>query len=98
MEIAANFLGKDVEDSEVAKFCEDALKETINVLCGHMLTSIAGEEPIFDLSIPIVTALSSDQYAKLSELPESVCFDVEGKCVVVSFSISDSIPQLLNGN
>ncbi len=93
MEIAANFLGKDADDPDVFKYSEDALKEIINVLCGHMLTSIAGENPIFDLSIPTVTSLSHDQYEKMTDSPDSLCFDLEGKLSVVRISI-DAIPEI----
>jgi chemotaxis protein CheY-P-specific phosphatase CheC len=91
LEIAANFLGKDVDDPELVKFSDDALKEILNVLCGHMLTALLGEEPIFDLSIPKVLPLSQEKYSGLADRPNSVGFDVEGKPAVLSFTTFESI-------
>ena len=51
-EIAANVLGKDPDDAIVAAQSADALKEVLNVLCGNILTAVAGESPVFDLSVP----------------------------------------------
>ncbi len=54
VEIAANVLGMDAEEGFVAERAMDSLKEILNVTCGHILTAMAGEEPVFDLSIPEV--------------------------------------------
>lgn len=94
LEIAANFLGKDVDDPDLPKFSDDALKEILNVLCGHMLTALAGDEPVFDLSIPTVTPLTIEQYAGLSDIPETLCFDVEGRFAIVSMNLNKENPTL----
>lgn len=52
LEIAANVLGLDPEDASVPERAHDAIKEVLNVVCGNLLTRIAGEEAVFDLSIP----------------------------------------------
>lgn len=88
LDIAANFLGKDADDPDVAKYAQDSLKEILNVLCGHMLTSLAGEEPIFDLSIPEVNPLSESDRMALADSPGAVGFDIEGKPALVRFQVS----------
>ena len=89
LEIAANFLGKDADDPDVALCAEDSLKEILNVVCGHMLTALAGEDPVFDLSIPKVLPIAGDELARLAALPESLGFDVEGNPAVLRFRISE---------
>jgi chemotaxis protein CheY-P-specific phosphatase CheC len=90
LEIAANFLGKDADDPDVAKCAEDSLKEILNVVCGHMLTALAGEEPVFDLSIPKVHALSAGDWTALASLPDALGFDMEGKPALLRFHLPDN--------
>jgi CheY-like chemotaxis protein len=45
------------EDDLVRERALDSLKEMLNVTCGQLLTSFAGEGPVFDLSIPTVAEL-----------------------------------------
>jgi CheY-specific phosphatase CheX len=89
LELAANFLGKDADDPEVAACAEDSLKEILNVVCGHMLTAFAGEEPVFDLSIPKVHALSQGDRKALAALPDALGFDVEGRPALLRFRFED---------
>lgn len=93
LDIAANFLGKDADDPEVIKCAEDSLKEILNVVCGHILTALAGEEPIFDLSIPKVHPLSENDRIALAALPGALAFDMEGKPVILRFHLPDSDPE-----
>lgn len=85
LELAANFLGKDADDPEVAACAEDSLKEILNVVCGHLLTAFAGEEPVFDLSIPKVHPLSQGDRNALAALPDALGFDVEGRPALLRF-------------
>ncbi len=62
-ELAANVLGLEPDDEMVLRAPFDALKELLNVTCGNVLTTLAGEEPIFDLSIPTVEQHEPDQWA-----------------------------------
>lgn len=90
LEIAANFLGKDVDDPVVAQCAEDSLKEILNVVCGHLLTALAGVDPVFDLTIPNVLPISAEDLARLVAHPESLGFDVEGNPAVLRFMVSDA--------
>jgi chemotaxis protein CheY-P-specific phosphatase CheC len=90
LDLAANFLGKDADDPEVAKCAEDSLKEILNVLCGHMLTALAGEDPIFDLSIPKVRPLSQAEREAMADQPGFLAFDVEGKPAMLRFQSQDA--------
>ena len=52
-ELAANMLGVDEEETELNQQ-HDALKETINIICGNLLPSIAGNEVVFDIDAPVI--------------------------------------------
>lgn len=89
LEIAANFLGKDADDPDVANCAEDSLKEILNVVCGHMLTALAGEDPVFDLSIPKVYPVSESDWSAIAAKPGSLGFDVEGHSALLHFHVVD---------
>ncbi|HEY6564423.1 MAG TPA: chemotaxis protein CheX [Pirellulaceae bacterium] len=89
LEIAANFLGKDADDPEVARFAEDSLKEILNVVCGHALTALAGENPVFDLSIPEVRPVPTSDWSALAARPGTLGFDVEGHPALLRFQAID---------
>lgn len=55
--VAGNMLGLD-EDPE-AEDRADAVGEIANVVCGHVLPAISGEEVEFDISSPVVAVVSA---------------------------------------
>ena len=52
LQLSANLLGLDSDDSAATDNIMDALREFMNVVCGQYVTSCYGREPVFDLSIP----------------------------------------------
>lgn len=64
-EIAANVLGLDPDEDKVHELAADALKEMINIICGQLLTEIAGEKPIFDLSVPTIQKIDPLEWSEL---------------------------------
>lgn len=68
-EITANVLGLDPEDELVTKQPHDALKELLNVTCGNVLTALAGEAPVFDLTVPEVAPLDHTAWEALKSEP-----------------------------
>ena len=52
-ELAANMLGVDEEETALNQQ-HDALKETINIICGNLLPAIAGNEVVFDIDAPVI--------------------------------------------
>ena len=85
-EIAANFLGMDRDEPAVHDRAHDALKEVLNVTCGHVLTAVAGPEPVFQLSVPEVTRLSVYDWDDLIDNPDSIGLLVDEKPVLIKFS------------
>ena len=51
-EIAANILGLDAELMQQPEVFDDALREMLNVVCGHVIRAIAGPSCSFDLVTP----------------------------------------------
>lgn len=52
--LAANLLGLDPADAAATEAAPDAVREFLNVLCGHLVTDWYGTEAVFNLSIPLV--------------------------------------------
>jgi len=89
-ELAANMLGLDDEAEVTLEQRYDALKETLNVVCGNLLPAIAGRDPIFNMEMPRV--LSQDEMPE----PEAVSrvrleFD-EGECEIAIY-VEGGIPE-----
>lgn len=55
--LAANLLGVDPDDADAECQSRDAVKEFMNVVCGHFVTSMYGTEKVFNLTIPETTPL-----------------------------------------
>ena len=82
-ELASNVLGLDPDDELVTRSPYDALKELLNIICGNVLTTLAGEEPVFDLTIPEVTMLDEKGWAAFIKTDGTVRF------------VADDVPVLL---
>ena len=87
-EIAANVLGLDPDDEMVATVGEDALKELLNVICGRVLTEVAGEEPVFDLSVPEVETLTDDAWQALLASPDTIALMVDEEPVLLRLEVT----------
>ena len=88
-EVAANVLGIDAEAPESEKAAVDALKELLNITCGNLLTSIAGDEPVFDLTVPEVTDVTEQQWRAMGNAPATVGLQVEEWPVFISLSLEN---------
>lgn len=85
-ELAANVLGVDEEDIDDAA-ARDAMGEMLNVLCGNILTELAGENPIFDLTPPAVEAAGAGDWEAALNAPGALAFLMEDEPFVVSLSV-----------
>ena len=97
-ELSANMLGVDDQDTDREQRL-DALKETINILCGNLLPALAGKEAVFDIGAPKIEgeeegfAAPSDDASDASSLRLS--FDGE-PCDLRLF-IKGVMPQDVSG-
>jgi len=87
--IAGNVLGMEPDDPFVTTGAADSLKELLNVTCGHILTSLAGDRPVFDLSIPQVVDLDEEAVQALLAAPGTVAFRVEDAPVLVRLELRE---------
>lgn len=83
-EIAANVLGLEADDPAAAERDIDALKELLNVACGRALTALAGEQPVFDLSVPQVSELPPEAWKALRASADCLTFVVDDRPVLVA--------------
>ena len=90
LEVAANMLGVDPDDEEAMDKGRDALKELLNITCGHLLTSIAGDEPVFDLTVPEVTELDGERWQELKARPDAAVFLVDDAPALLWFEENEN--------
>jgi len=89
-EIAANVLGMEPDDELVIKQAIDALKEVLNVTCGHVLTSVAGEKPVFDLTVPVATEIDAAAWEQFLNDPETLSFIVDDNPAALKFLMEET--------
>lgn len=87
IEMASNLLGLDPEDANAERAGDDALRELMNVTCGHVLTGIAGNEPVFNLAIPTVRPIGADEWDVLGRAKDVAVFHVDGRPVQLCVTI-----------
>lgn len=87
--IATNVLGLDEDEPIDETAAEDALKEFLNVTCGHVLTSLAGETPVFDLTVPVLAPVSPDDWNTLSAMPDTVALMAEEFALLLHLAVKE---------
>lgn len=85
--LAENMLGVEPDDDRAQEKAHDALKELLNVCCGNVLTSLAGEEPVFDLTVPEVRSLDAGEWQAIVEDERNVGLSVDDCPVMVRLEI-----------
>lgn len=88
LELASNILGLDPEEIHLFPNGVDALGELLNVVCGHILTTIAGEEPVFELSVPETNTIDAGQWADALKDSNAFAFSVEGTPMILHVSVT----------
>ena len=68
-ELATNMLGIDEDDLVEESQKLDALKETLNVICGNLLPAIAGRQAVFNIAAPQMEAPAEEPGAAKGHLP-----------------------------
>ena len=71
-QLAANLLGIEPGTGEAQDAAPDAVREFMNVLCGHLVTAWHGTESLFDLSIPNI--------CDGPKAPQSVAAEADSHC------------------
>lgn len=81
--IAANVLGIELDDELAMAESHDALNELLNVTCGNLLTALAGDEPVFDLTVPTTRALTPEEWAAMQASPQAITVIIEDNPAVL---------------
>ena len=94
-EIAVNMLGVDDEDEITPEDQSDALKETINIICGNILPVIGGKQAVFNIGTPMIIPEGEDIKGNDGEeLASDVKLSLdEGRCDLVLF-VNGEIPEM----
>ncbi len=87
VELAANVLGKDLDDDDSMDDAPDALKELINIVCGQFLTAAFGEGPVFDLLPPSISTMDETDWENLVDNEKTVGFMVEDAPAIVKIYV-----------
>lgn len=86
--LAANLLGIDPQDAGAETKADDAVKEFMNVVCGHLVTTLHGTEDVFSLSIPSIRELPEAPQPGDEDAPHISTFSVDGSRVQLSYTPS----------
>jgi len=84
-EIAGNVLGMDAEEEDITEYAQDSLKELLNVYVGNVLTSLYGEDTLFNFGIPEISRIDSDEWLKKIADPDTIGVMVEGSPTLLRF-------------
>ena len=92
-QLTTNMLGVDEQEETTLDQQYDALKETLNVVCGNLLPEIAGTQEVFNIDPPTIVA--EDGVIKKSNGRNPICKInlalEEGSCEFFLFA-DDRIP------
>ena len=86
--LATNMLGVDEQEETTLAQQYDALKETLNVICGNLLPKIGGMQEVFNMDPPTIVA--EDGVIKRNNRRNPVCKVAlaleEGSCELLLFT------------
>ena len=100
--LTENMLGLDDEEKATLDQQYDALKETLNVICGNTLPAISGKQVLFDMGAPkmIIESAAIQEAVRKEDRPEpvsSVSLILEnGQCDLFLF-VDGEIPTEADG-
>lgn len=83
--VQENMLGASLEEGAGGKHLHDAFGELLNVACGHLLTALAGDDPVFTLAPPETVALDRAGWEKIKALPDAEAFLFDDTPVLLHF-------------
>lgn len=86
-EAAGNILGVDPEATGACDRASDALKELLNVICGHVVCELFGTEPIIRLGIPAIAELDDEALRLCLSDPDRLGFSVDDRHLAIALQI-----------
>ena len=89
-ELAANILGIEPDDTDIAEAAPDALKELLNVICGQFLTASYGSGSVFRLSIPDLKQTDPSGWDTLRDRENAVGFTLDDAPALACLSLEEA--------
>lgn len=89
LEMAANLLGVAQDANNAEQLGDDALLELMNVTCGHILSSMAGDKPVFNLTIPEISQMSGEAWDEMQRDVSTARFTVDGRPVQMRVCLNE---------
>ena len=86
-ELVSNILGSDPDETEGAE-SEDALGELLNVVCGQLLTTISGDQPVFDLSAPATSRPDIQKWQAFLKDSGTRSYVIDETPILLNFSMA----------
>ncbi len=86
-EMAANITGAEATGGEPTGMAEDALGEVVNVVCGHLVTALAGENAEVTPAIAKVTRKEAEGWKELLADSETSAFKAGEELMLVRLSV-----------
>jgi len=84
-ELAANITGDDDAAAADPQVGQQALMELVNVICGQLLTAVAGSEPVFDLTPPRLDEADSAAWSRACTDEAALRFMADDQPFVLRF-------------
>ena len=81
--IAGNILGLEPHELGGGFPPEDSLKELINVVAGHLVPALAGDDSDFTLDVPHYEAIGADEARVVRNDARTVCFNLDDHHVML---------------
>ncbi|MBN2297775.1 MAG: response regulator [Deltaproteobacteria bacterium] len=90
--IAARIMGLDDAEDISDDMVEDALRELMNVICGHFITLMYGEKALLDVSTPQVFPVKNALCNMLSSSPDIHAFMIDDSPALGRIRIKEQSP------
>jgi CheY-specific phosphatase CheX len=87
-EIAANILGLDPADLAPPEMLADALREMLNVVCGHVIMALAGSAADFRLQTPSHQVLPAERLVELWDHPDTTGFLLDDEPMLLHLELN----------
>ncbi len=88
-EIAANILGLEPEDLTDQVMLDDALGEMLNVVCGHVIMAVAGNDANFKLHSPEVVKVDETMLVEMLASADYFGYELDDSPVLLGLTVED---------
>ena len=89
-ELAENMLGEEIDEVDPESRSLDALKESLNIVAGQLLTRIFGDELIFNIGAPRAVELPQEKFFEIIGESEYACCVSDEYPIISLFNLEKS--------